>query len=140
MTKRFKKFFKITLFQIFFITFLFAQPKEFQFERLGIEDGLSQSSVDCMVQDSKGFMWFGTTDGLNRYDGYDFTVFRNDPADTSSLSNSWIWDIYEDNHKILWVATWRGLNKYSEHEQKFSRYLPNPDVPHSLSGTRPTSI
>ena len=57
---------------------------------LGINQGLSNNSVRCILKDHKGFMWFGTFDGLNRYDGYNFKVFRNNPADTVSLSNSFI--------------------------------------------------
>jgi len=60
---------------------LYAQKNIFQFERISVEQGLSQSGVHCILQDRKGFMWFGTGDGLNKYDGYNFTVIRNDSED-----------------------------------------------------------
>jgi ligand-binding sensor domain-containing protein len=66
------------------------------FNHLGVENGLSQSAITCIFQDSKGFMWFGTQDGLNRYDGYNFKIFKNDPDDTTSLSDNFIFSIYED--------------------------------------------
>lgn len=61
------------------------------FRRLTLDDGLSQSSINCIAQDAQGFMWFGTQDGLNRYDGYEFQVYRNDPADPFSLSSNSVW-------------------------------------------------
>ena len=64
----------------------FAPPSPARFERLGLEDGLSQNAVLAMLQDRQGFLWFGTQDGLNRYDGYTFVVYKNDPDDANSLS------------------------------------------------------
>jgi len=115
-------------------------PQDIQFRHITIEDGLSQSTVNCIFQDSHGFMWFGTENGLNRYDGYTFEVLRHDPADSNSLSHSWIWDIFEDSQKNLWIATWEGLNKYDPYQNKNTRYLPDREDPYSISGTRPTSI
>lgn len=82
-----------------------------RFARLGIRDGLSQSAVNCIFQDRQGFLWFGTQDGLNRYDGYAFTVFKHNPADTSGLNDSFILSISEDAHGALWIAT---LNRPDE--------------------------
>lgn len=75
---------------------------------LGIENGLSNNAVTSIFQDSRGFMWFGTFDGLNRYDGYSFKVFRNRLGDSSSLVNNWITAINEDNDGNIWVGTKRG--------------------------------
>jgi len=85
-------------------------------------------------------MWFGTQDGLNCYNGYEITVFINDPADSSSLSHNWIWDIIEDDADNLWVATWEGLNKYDRLKGQFTRYLPDSADNHSISGARPASL
>ena len=72
-----------------------------RFEHLGIKDGLSQSAVRGILQDSQGFMWFCTQDGLNRYDGYRFTVYRNDPTDPTSISDSRVTCILEDSEDDL---------------------------------------
>ncbi len=115
-----------------------AQP--YQFRHLTIEEGLSQSSVNCIMQDRHGFLWFGTQDGLNRYDGYDFRVYRYDQADTNSLSNNWIWDILEDRSGKIWIATWKGLTKYDPCTDHFTRYLPDVRNPGAISGERPSSV
>lgn len=78
------------------------------FNHLTVEDGLSQSAVTCIFQDHKGFMWFGTQDGLNRYDGYRFTVFKNKPSDPTSLTNNFIFSIYEDTSQVLYIETQGG--------------------------------
>ncbi len=67
-----------------------AQGPGDPFEVLSIQEGLSQSTVNCMVQDREGYMWFGTEDGLNRYDGYRFTVYKHDPQDPTSLSDNYV--------------------------------------------------
>lgn len=67
-----------------------AVNRSFYFEHLKVEDGLAQNTVMAILQDSKGFMWFGTKDGLNRYDGYQFRTFRNDPSDSTSLGNNYV--------------------------------------------------
>jgi signal transduction histidine kinase/ligand-binding sensor domain-containing protein/CheY-like chemotaxis protein/AraC-like DNA-binding protein len=87
---------------------------------LGIEQGLSNNAVRCIYQDHKGFMWFGTYDGLNRYDGYGFKVFRNKFSDSASLSNNWVYAISEDIHNNLWVGTRQGISVYNTLSGKFS--------------------
>jgi ligand-binding sensor domain-containing protein len=79
------------------------------FEHLSIEDGLSQSVVNVILQDQLGFMWFGTQDGLNRYDGQQITIFKHDPNQPESICNNFILSIYEDSEGVLWVGTfwWR---------------------------------
>lgn len=100
-----------------------AQSKNPTIELFTIENGLSQTSVNCLIQDTKGFLWIGTQDGLNKYDGYTFRVFRNNPADTNSLSNNFINCIYEDADGNIWVGTNYGLNMYNVHTEKFTRYF-----------------
>ena len=79
-----------------------------RFDRISLEQGLSQSTVFCMIQDSQGFMWFGTEDGLNKYDGYSFTVYKHDPEDPNSLGGNWIQAILEDSSGTLWIGTREG--------------------------------
>ncbi len=78
------------------------------FNHLTIDDGLSQSSVTCILQDKNGFMWFGTQDGLNRFDGYNFKVFKNNPGDSTSLTDNFIFSIYEDPSGTLYIETQSG--------------------------------
>jgi len=91
-----------------------------------IKDGLSQASVTCFEQDSDGFIWVGTRDGLNRFDGYDFDVVRHELNDSTSLSHNFITDIEEDVHGNLWVGTIFGLNifdKKSFHSRTFYHWF-----------------
>jgi len=104
-----------------------------RFERLTIEDGLSHNVVNCMLQDSDGMMWFGTPDGLNRYDGYRFTIFRYDRNDEYSLSNNRINALFEDSRGDLWIGTDSGLNRYDRNSDRFVRFLHDPDNSDSLS-------
>lgn len=93
---------------------------EIKFENLTIEDGLSQSSVFAIQQDKRGLMWFGTWDGLNRYDGYHFTIYKYNENDPYSLSNNEISALYEDNSGILWIGTSvGGVNKYLPSHKNF---------------------
>ena len=89
---------------VFLNTTLYSQVDDMQFERISIESGLSQSSVVCMCQDSKGFLWFGTYEGLNRYDGYHFKVYKNDPDNLYSISKNNVESIIEDHLGMLWVG------------------------------------
>ena len=96
---------------IFSPQYLWAQ-KSTRYERLTTASGLSQSTINKIIQDKNGFLWFATADGLNRYDGYSFTVFRNDPNDNKTLSGSDISTVCEDDEGNLWVGTRNaGLNK-----------------------------
>jgi signal transduction histidine kinase/ligand-binding sensor domain-containing protein len=79
--------------------------------------------VNCILHDSKGLMWFGTNDGLNRYDGYAFTVYKHDPDDPHSLSHNRVWSLYEDASGALWVGTYGGgLNRFDRGLEQFTRY------------------
>jgi len=92
-----------------------------RFNHLTIEDGLSQSAVTCIFQDKNGFMWFGTQDGLNRYDGYNFKVFKNDPEDPSTLSDNFIFSIYEDDSGTIYIGTQSGnLHEYDPKNESFT--------------------
>ncbi len=107
------------LFSLLFIPEILPQGY-ISFNHLTIEDGLSQSSVTCIFQDKKGFMWFGTQDGLNRYDGYNFKIFKNDPSDSNSISDNFIFSIYQDKRGVLYSETQSGkFNKYFPETESF---------------------
>lgn len=91
-------------------------------DRIGLEEGLSQSQVQCMLQDSRGFAWFGTQHGLNRYDGYEMLHFYQNPFDSTTLSSDDISVLYEDSKQQLWVGTKNGLNRYDPEQQTFIPY------------------
>ncbi len=95
------------------------------FEHLGVNDGLSQGSVTCILQDRLGFMWFGTQDGLNRYDGYNIKVYRHDPADPKSLNENFIISLIEDRNGTLWVGTVNDesvVNRFDPAHETFSLF------------------
>lgn len=107
--------------------------KDIRFRHITINDGLSQSTVNCIYRDSRGFMWFGTEDGLNRYDGYQFIVFKSKGGDTTSISNNNIRCIFEDSNHNLWIGTSNGLNKYNRNHNTFNVFYHNQNNPNSLS-------
>lgn len=100
-----------------------AQEPALHFGRLGAREGLSQASVTAVAQDSLGFLWFGTQDGLNRWDGYEFRIFRNDPSDPGSLANAYVNDLLVDPAGTLWVATFGGLHRYDVASGRFERFV-----------------
>ncbi|HFE64482.1 MAG TPA: histidine kinase, partial [Caldithrix sp.] len=104
------------------------------FYHLNIADGLSQSSVTAILQDRFGFMWFGTQNGLNRYDGYHFRIYKNIPFKSGVLSDNWIQCLTEDKDGFIWVGTHSGgLFQFDQTTEKFIQYRHNPEDPHSLS-------
>ncbi len=112
-----------------------ARPRPMRFERLSIEEGLSQSVVNCILQDSSGFLWFGTQSGLNRYDGYGFTVYRHDPEDPASLASDWILALLEDPGGDLWIGTeGGGLARWQRDSDSFLTYRHLPADPASVPG------
>ncbi|MBK8049102.1 MAG: hypothetical protein IPK16_19500 [Anaerolineales bacterium] len=110
-----------------------APDTPIRFERLTQEEGLSQNSVLALFQDREGFLWIGTQDGLNRYDGYNFAVYKNNVDDPESISLASILEITQDRKGDIWVGTWGGgLNKLDPLTGKFTRYQHDPNDPGSL--------
>ena len=113
---------------------LAQQQPQMYFEQVSMEDGLSQVSINDIIQDSTGFLWFATLDGLNRYDGYTFKVFKPEANNPSSISSNRILSLYLDSYGIIWVGTLGGgLNEYNPLTETFTRYMHDPNDEHSLS-------
>lgn len=115
--------YKIALLVLLFISGNIFSQNKYRLKNISTTDGLSQSSVIAIHQDKFGQMWFGTRDGLNKYDGSKFTIFRNDAANKHSISNNDILSIEEDNTGKIWVGTYNGLNCYDPVSNTFTRYL-----------------
>jgi signal transduction histidine kinase/ligand-binding sensor domain-containing protein/DNA-binding response OmpR family regulator len=115
-------------------TGLDAQNQQLKFSHIDRDQGLSQSNVMAILQDSRGFMWFGTRDGLNKFDGYQFTVYKNNPDDPGSLSNNLVTNLIEDSKGIIWIATrGGGLNRYDREKDRFTNYRYKKNDPKSIS-------
>ena len=100
-----------------------VQAKEYnRFNNISIEDGLSQATVETMMQDSKGYIWLGTNDGLDRYNGYTFKKYSYEKGQENSLVNSYILDIKEDSEGNIWVATAAGISKIYNDGEKVQNY------------------
>jgi signal transduction histidine kinase/ligand-binding sensor domain-containing protein/DNA-binding response OmpR family regulator len=100
-----KQLFAVFLLLLITITLFANNNRSFDFRRLNISNGLSQSNVNCMIQDKQGYIWIGTDDGLNRFDGYGFKQYYSERKDTTSLISNRITSLYEDNAGQLWVGT-----------------------------------
>jgi ligand-binding sensor domain-containing protein/signal transduction histidine kinase len=112
-----KKIFLLALLSFFAIT---ARTQSYYFRHYQVEQGLSNNTVFCCAQDKRGFFWMGTKDGLNRFDGYTFKVFRNDPADSLSLGDNFIRSLYIDNNNILYAGTRNGLYRFNAMKENFT--------------------
>ncbi len=115
-----------------------AQQLSFYFNRITAENGLSHNKVNCIISDRRGFVWLGTDDGLNRYDGHHFTIFRNDPQNNTTISGNIITDLLEDENGIIWIATADGgLTRYNFKlplAQQFKQYKHLPGNQKSIPG------
>ena len=133
MTSIQKRLYIILFFLSLGSTLLTAQIGGSKFERITGTSGLSLSTVRSILQDKTGFLWFGTDDGLNRYDGYSFKIYKRQPHDSNSLSHNMIWCLLEDRNEVLWIGTEMGLNSFDPKKERFQRYLNEPDQANSLS-------
>ncbi|MEL6306184.1 MAG: two-component regulator propeller domain-containing protein, partial [Bacteroidota bacterium] len=118
---------------IFLLVSIQIGAQQPQFEPLTKTDGLSNNSVLSILKDSRGFMWFGTFDGLNKYDGTNFTVYRHDPSKKGSISNNRVQALFEDSKQNIWVGTTNGLNRYNPKKDEFKVYLYYDSIPNSVS-------
>jgi signal transduction histidine kinase/ligand-binding sensor domain-containing protein len=116
------KIFSMLIYFFAFIVISQAQNNFTRFESLTINDGLSQGSIKCMLNDSQGFVWFGTQDGLNRFDGYSFKIFRREVTNPNSISNNNISSLAEDSEGNIWIGTSNGLNKLIPSINKFQSF------------------
>ena len=117
-----------------------ARARDLTFAHLTTADGLSQNSVTDILQDRRGFMWFATGDGLNRYDGNAFVIYKHDVNDPGSLSHNFIRDLLEDDDGYLWVAAYPGVNRLDPRTERSTRYVYDPKNPNGLSGDSVESI
>lgn len=114
---------------------------DIKFEQISIEQGLSQGTAFCIMQDKTGFLWVGTQGGLNRYDGHTFEVYSHDPRNPESLSHDYVLTIFEDSNGLLWIGTGGGgLNKFDRKTGKFSSYKKQPGNSNSLSNNNVWAI
>ncbi len=118
---------------LLFVLHQISTAQQYAFSHYSVNNGLSQSVIKCIFQDSKGYIWFGTQQGLNKFNGYSFDNYMNDPADTNSISDNWIYSICEDNEGDIWIGTRNGLNKYNQKTGHFKKYLYNSSVTSSTS-------
>jgi signal transduction histidine kinase/ligand-binding sensor domain-containing protein len=124
------------------LSIVYAQSDELKFKHFTVEDGLSQNTIYCILEDHYGFMWFGTrTGGLSKFDGYSFTIYRNDEFDSLSISGNEILSLCEDRRGMLWIGTRDdGLNRFDQQTNSFIRYSSNSDDPFSISSKTINSI
>jgi ligand-binding sensor domain-containing protein/signal transduction histidine kinase/AraC-like DNA-binding protein len=118
-------FFRKYLISCFFlggVHFSLGQSPNLKFKHITNDQGLSNSTIECIFQDHQGFIWLGTRDGLNRYDGYQMVVYRYDPKDSNSISDNYIRTIYEDKENNIWIGTINGLNRLNIYSGRFTRF------------------
>jgi len=122
----------LTLF--YAVPIIHSQENRMRFEELSIEDGLSQTIVLSIAQDNDGFIWFATEDGLNRYDGYHFSVIKHDPEDPISMAYNHLLSLFIDSRGILWIGTFNeGLDRYDSENNEFVHFKFDKDDPTSIS-------
>ena len=115
----------IILFHLKLVLLLAQKPNsiysQFKFRNITNEKGLSNNKVNAVCGDNKGFMWFGTNEGVNRFDGYKTIIYKNDPGNSKSISHSVIRSIFADSKNNIWIGTQNGLNLFDEIHNCFIR-------------------
>ncbi len=112
-----------------------------RFEHLTVEQGLSNSTVYSIIQDKAGYLWFGTPNGLNKYDGYKVTVFKNIPGDTTSIVSNNAGNVYLANDGKIWIGSWGGgVDVFDPGTNKAIHYTHHAGNPNSISDNRVQSI
>ena len=107
----------LSLFFVLLHSVLSYAYNQFSFVKYQVENGLSHNTVWYTIKDHQGFMWFGTSDGLNRFDGKNFKIFRHIPKDSTSLGNNIVRTIFEDERQNLWVGTNRGIYIFNSQQE-----------------------
>ncbi len=134
---------QLLLFLILQVCFYFAssQNRQLSLAHISASDGISQSNILCIQQDRYGFMWFGTWDGLNKYDGYKITLYKNKVGDSTSISYNYINYIAKSKNNDLWVGTnGGGLCRFNYNKENFTRYRHNPKDLNSISNDVVNSV
>jgi len=121
-------------------TWSYAQNNQYKFSHLDITNGLSDNQVNCFFRDDKGFMWFGTTSGLNRYDGYKFKVFKHDTNDDNSLEENHVLNIFEGPEKKLWIFSHSTISIYNPSIEKFSNNITDELAHYHILTNQITSV
>jgi len=111
-----------------------VEGKDIRFTHYSTEQGLSQNRVDHMLQDDQGFLWFGTYNGLNRYDGYHFLVYKPEANNPNSLGGVFVTALFKDRSGVLWIGVDQGLDRFDPVTQTFTHFRSNPNDPASLAG------
>lgn len=125
---------------VLFISFLpqilsAAEPEQVTFMHIGLKEGLSQSTVFSIDQDKRGNMWFATYDGVNKYDGYAFTVYQHNVSDSTTIANDIARIVKVDSYGRIWIGTREGLSFYDEEKDIFRNYFHNRNGNHlSING------
>ena len=132
-----RKTYLITLLLCCFSALLNGAVSPFSFSSLKMEEGLSQLSVLKIHQDKSGFMWFATRNGLNRYDGNSFVVYKHSNGDSLSLSSNHVTALAEDDRGNLWVGTMNGLNRMDRPSAPARRITAAASTPNSITFTAP---
>ncbi|HGY54913.1 MAG TPA: hybrid sensor histidine kinase/response regulator [Caldithrix abyssi] len=142
MSKRLIFLLQIVVYCLFFLHTVSSKETSIRFDHLSTEDGLSSSTVFSIVQDQQGFLWFGTMHGLHKYDGYHIEVFKNDPNDSSSVSNNNSGNLFVDSKGFLWIGTWGdGLDKFDPVSgKKIKQYFHGAQDTNTISGNRVQSL
>ncbi len=125
---------KCSIATLFILFYLKSFSVELNFKYYKVEDGLSSNTVYAVLQDSKGFMWFGTENGLNRFDGYTFTVYRNIPRSENSLINNYVYCLIEDENQTLWIGTERGVCMFDLRKTEFNPFTLKTEKDIPVSG------
>lgn len=115
--------------------YAFSQSHPYYFSHYGIQNGLSQNTVNSILQDKTGFLWIGTKDGLNRFDGFSFRVFKREIFDKHSIGNNYIKALYEDSSGKIWVGTDAGMYVYDSDKEQFSLFSAQADNGTAISKT-----
>lgn len=124
---------KKLLFLVILLSCTVARPHtgDFKFKHVSVSDGLSNSQITGIAQDHQGFLWFGTADGLNRFDGYQIKVYKTDSDNSNSLIHNSIFSVFVETNGNLWIGTHRGISRYQPQTDSFTNYLLNDQDLHT---------